>query len=153
MIRHAIIADLPRLEPLAIAFYAASEHLQVFDLEKFTATWTGLLNSEGAAILVSEVDGRIVGALGCIAHRDLYSEKQIASEMFWFVLPAFRGAGLRLYRAFEGWARSRGCDEIRMMALADSMPGKVEDFYGRMGFRIAERLYSKPLALQERSVA
>lgn len=90
-------------------------------------------------------DGLINGALGGLIHRDLYGERLIVEEMFWFMRPDTRGGGVRVYRAFESWAKARGAVSIQMVHLLDSMPEKVERFYKAIGFKAAEVRYIKAL--------
>jgi GNAT superfamily N-acetyltransferase len=125
-------------------FYAASRFLRTFDLARFTAMWTGLLASGAGAIFVLD-DGEIRGAIGGVAYPDIYSGELTATEFFWFVSEAHRGGGIRLYRAFERWAKAKGCARIRMVHLMDSMPEKLQTVYERLGFEAAEVHYSKDL--------
>lgn len=97
-------------------------------------------------ILIEEGDdGLINGALGGMIHRDIYGEALIAQEFFWFMRPDTRGGGVRVYRAFEQWAKARGAVSIRMGHLLDSMPEKVARFYQLVGFKAAETVYMKTL--------
>ena len=146
MIRTATIDDLVTLADLAAQFYASSKFLNDFNLECFETTWTQLLSSGmGAVFVLDGVDGPI-GALGGVAYPDINSGRLTATEFFWFVDPAFRGKGLSLYKAFEDWARSKRCSEIRMVHLADSMPSQLERLYERLGFDMAEVHYRKELS-------
>ena len=137
--------DLPRLEPLAREFYAASEFLVGFDLDKFILTWTRLLESETGAIFLLEAGGEIPGALGGVIYPEPYSGDLIATEFFWFVTAKARGGrgGIHLLQAFEAWARKRGAVQIRMVHLLDSMPEKLERVYRHFGYKPAEVHYTK----------
>jgi GNAT superfamily N-acetyltransferase len=144
-IRRATIEDLDRLEPLAREFYASSEFLRNFDLDRFRATWSRLFVDGLGMIFLLEDAGAIVGTLGAVMYWEPYSGDLIASEMFWFVSAAARGGrgGLQLLQAFEAWARNRGALEIRMVHLLDSMPEKLERIYKHFGYRPAEVHYTK----------
>lgn len=87
-----------------------------------------------------------MGTIGGMCHEEPYDDDTIAQEFFWYVLKESRGAGILLYRAFEGWARERGCTRLRMGYLVDSMPEKVGHFYERLGLQSEEVVYSKDLA-------
>ena len=143
-IRRATIDDLERLEPLARKFYASSTRLRIFDPARFVGLWTTLLKGSAAIFLLLE-EGQVTGAIGGVAHPEPYSTESTATEFFWFVEPGRRGGGIKLYRSFEGWARSLGCSEIRMGRLADVMPEKVERAYKALGFREVETVYAKRL--------
>ncbi len=145
MIETLTAAELPKLAPLARQFYAASRFLREFDMERFRALWTGLLAAGTGVIYVLTEDGEITGTLGGVVFPEAYSAELIALEFFWFVDEKQRGQGIRLYRRFENWAREKGCAEIRMAHLADSMPEKVAAFYERVGYTKIETLYAKRL--------
>lgn len=146
MIRPATLEDLPNMEDAARAFYASSSVLKGFDKERFIAVWTELIQRDIGVIFVTVEAGRVRGALGGMVYPDAYSERLVATEMFWFIEPGFRGCGMRLYREFEAWARARGCREIRMVHLADSMPEKLDRVYHRLGYEPCEVHYRKELA-------
>jgi GNAT superfamily N-acetyltransferase len=145
VIRDVTIDDLKDFEETAREFYATSQFLGKFSLERFVEMWTYLLTGGDGVIFAEDCDGEIVGAIGGIVHRDIYSEGLIAEEFFWFVKEAHRGRGLRLYRRFEEWARGRGAGQIQMVHLLDVMPERVSRFYTRSGFHPVETRYAKEL--------
>lgn len=148
-IRQAELDDLPKLAAGAAEFYAASEFLTSFDIGRFCELWASLIGGDGpvtGVILIEEgEDGLINGALGGMVHRDIYGEALIAEELFWFMRPDTRGGGVRVYRAFEAWAKARGAVSMQMVHLLDSMPAKVARFYHAVGFKAAETRYIKSL--------
>lgn len=145
MIRTASVGDLERLYPLAVEFYARSQFLRNFDLAHFTAAWRELL-AHGTGMIFLLIEGNeIVGALGGVTYPDLNSGELIGTEFFWYVVDGLRGQGLKLYRAFEKWARERGCTQMRMVQLLDSMPQKVSRVYQHLGYVPAEVTYVKEL--------
>lgn len=143
--RQATIDDLARMGELAAAFYDSSRFLRGFRLERFTAFWSQLLGGAGVIFVDESADGAITGAIGGLAYPEPYSGELVATEFFWFVLPGARGGGLRLYRAFEAWASERGCSQLRMVHLEDSMPDRLATVYTRLGFIAAERHFVKEL--------
>lgn len=145
LIRQARVEDLPRLSACAEEFYASSKFLKTFDLDRFVAMWTALLGNETGVIFLLCEGEEISGTIGGVAYPEAYSSEVIAQEFFWYSLSTSRGAGVRLYRAFEEWARARGCSQIRMGHLVDSMPEKVARFYERMGFVPIEVNFCKSL--------
>lgn len=145
MIRELTIDDLPDLEETAREFYAASRALGEFKLDRFCEMWRFLLTGGDGVIFAWDSDGEIVGVLGGIVHRDIYSESTIAEEFFWFIREAHRGGGVALYRRFEQWARDKGAAQIQMVHLLDVMPERVSRFYRRAGFEPIETRYAKRL--------
>lgn len=146
IIKQATIEDLPKIELCATDFYSSSQFLKAFDLTRFCELWTGLIeNNVGVIFAFEDLDGNWAGMLGGMAYLEIYSGRMTATEMFWFVREGFRGPGLKLYKAFEKWARDKECSEIRMVHLLDSMPQKLERVYTHFGYKPAEIHYSKDL--------
>lgn len=145
MIRQAIIEDLPRLHECAKEFYASSEFLERFELGRFTSNWAQWIAAGLGAVFIAEEKGEVLGTIGGLMYPDPYSGDRIATEMFWIVRKEKRGPGLKLYRAFEAWARANHCDQIRMVHLLDSMPEKLERVYTHLGYKAAEVVYTKGL--------
>ena len=145
MIRAISIDELPAVQQCAREFYGASRFLGEFCLERFCEIWKFLLTGGDGVIFADERDGEVVGTIGGIVHRDVYSEAIVAEEFFWFVREQYRGSGLALYRRFEAWAVAHGAETIQMVHLCDVMPEKVERFYVRAGFHPAEMRYVKEL--------
>lgn len=144
-IRKAETADLGRLDQCAREFYSSSKFLRGFDLERFTAFWMGLIQS-GTGVVFLLIDGNeVAGTIGGVIYPEPYSGELVATEFFWFVRPELRGGGVKLYRAFEAWARDRGASQLRMVHLLDSMPEKLERAYTHLGFEPAEIHYTKEL--------
>ncbi len=146
MIRALGVSELDSLADLARQFYGASKWLGTFNMVKFRELWTNLLTSGMGIILVVDGKNGPAGTIGGFLHQDLYSDALVAEEMFWFVGAASRGSGIRLYRAFEVWARQSGAQTIQMVHLADSMPERLADFYLGRGYELVETRYSKRLA-------
>jgi len=142
LIRRASLDDLPRLAPMAREFYSQSQFLHHFDADRFAKCWTELLTlGTGVIFLLGTED--ISGVLGGVIYPDLYSGRLIATEFFWYVRLGSRGHGMQLYLAFERYAKNRGCEEIRMVHLLDSMPEKLSRVYRRLGYAPAEVHYVK----------
>lgn len=148
-IRQVLPSEIESVGRLASEFYAASVHLRVFDMSHFVAFWTTLITA-GTGVIFAMFDGpRVAGTIAGMVYAEPYSGEPIAQEFFWFLSKEYRGKALssiQLYRMFEQWVKDRGCTEIRMGHLSDSMPEKVAAFYGRMGYKKAETLYIKRLA-------
>jgi GNAT superfamily N-acetyltransferase len=141
----ATVADIPELYGLAARFYAESNLLGTFDAEMFRANWERILRENVGAIFLLKSGNWLAGALGGVVYPDMYQDRLVATEFFWFVKPESRGSGLRLYDAFEKWAKERGCQQIRMVHLLDVMPERVSQIYLRLGFTPAEVHYIKEI--------
>ena len=144
-VRQATIEDLPKMEKCSTSFLGSSKFLEQFDMGKFVDLWTKILSQEIGVIFVLVEGEEIIGAIGSMCHSDAYSQQLIAMEMFWYVLPEHRGPGMKLYRAYENWAREKGCNKIRMTYLCDLMPEGLKTLYEDLGYYPIEVNYQKEL--------
>ena len=144
LIRQVVLSDLSNLGELARTFLASSQTLQIedFDLGKFISTWSALITSGIGVIFIV---GNFEGAIGGIVRQDIYGDKWVGEELFWFVKPESRGVGIALYQEFEQWCGLHGASSMQMVHINDLMPGKVRNFYLRSGFREVETRYAKSL--------
>lgn len=133
------------MEVCAREFYAVSKFLKSFQIERFCQFWEQALTSHIGVIYLQQEAGQVTGAIGGVLYPDLYSGELVATEFFWFVRPGCRGGGIRLYKAFEAWARFMECKQIRMVHLMDSMPDQLARLYARLGYQPAETHYTKDL--------
>lgn len=147
MIRPLKSNELPGLAKMAGEFFASSRHLQGFNLPTFVASWSAFIDSGAGVIFVATDGDQPIGALGGVKFPDPNNGKAIASELFWFVTPEAResGKGLALLGAFEGWAKSNGCQQIIMVYLVDLMPAKVRGIYESRGYQPMEVHYTKEI--------
>lgn len=144
-INRATVDDLPGVEACADEFYGSSQFLKDFDLDRFCKLWKGLIETDCGVIFFLKKEGQWIGAIGGICFQEIYSGQTTALEMFWFIRDGQRGSGIRLYKELEGWARDKGCSEMRMVHLLDSMPEKLEKVYKHFDFKPAEVHYVKEL--------
>lgn len=102
------------------------------------------LMAAGGTIFLAEVDGKAVGmlAIGPVAHP--VSREIMASELAWWVEPAYRSGsiGPKLLRCAEDWTRQRGLSVLQMVAPAGS---DVGNYYTRRGYTPIETVYQKRL--------
>lgn len=125
-VRPATIHDIPRIldliEALTIAVSGPQRPCRIATGE----TLSNLINGPDGLCLVSN-GGFIAGTLG----RTLISPDPVAIEMGWY---ATDRSGLRLLRAFEAWAHSRGATLIKMSCNG----GAAQALLVRCGYRVAE---------------
>ncbi|MFZ2950891.1 MAG: GNAT family N-acetyltransferase [Desulfuromonadaceae bacterium] len=117
----------------------------IVDPDHATKTYQRMIRSGAAVVFALMVGDKVVGGLGGIKGPDLHHPRIVAVETFWFVLPEFRGKGLRLFAAFENWAVEKKCDAVAMVHLTDSQPEILEKLYRRKGYELIEKHYLKVL--------
>jgi GNAT superfamily N-acetyltransferase len=144
-VRRGSVEDLPAIEPLGARFYAEARLPGRFVPAVWAATWQRLLAGGNGALFLLERTGEVCGALGAIIFPDPNDGDLVASEMFWFVAPEARGAGLRLLGAFEAWAAERGAQRLGMVHLATAGADRLAKLYERRGYRCVQTDYLKEI--------
>lgn len=139
------VSELSKLSELGLKFYAESGLPGRFVPSVFEASWTKFYGLGMGQIFKLEEDGKVVGAIGGMIYPDPNDGDLVASEMFWFVEPEARGGGIRLFIAFENWAKERGAKRIAMIHLQSLAPEALERLYFRKGYRKTESHYFKTL--------
>jgi GNAT superfamily N-acetyltransferase len=144
-LRYAVPEDLPALTPLMLTFFSLSNLIGKFDEDCFGTTWRRIIDNDWGVIILLEDASQIVGCISGAAFPDIHTGELVASESCWFVMPQSRGFGMTLLEAFEEWSKSRGCKQLRMAHLMDSMPEKLGRLYRRLGYVATEVHYVKSL--------
>ena len=145
MITELTVDDLPKLIEGAHSFYAEGKLPGPFSPDRFIKGWAGLLESRIGLLLGFEKDGEIAGAIGGTIFPDMTTPKVHATELFWYVKPEHRGAGIKLLLEFEKAARDRGADRIWMIHLVELNDGPLDKLYERLGYRFVEKVFVKDL--------
>lgn len=141
IIRAATESDIPRMVEMGLRFHANSpykNHLPS-NPEQMAKLGEQLLKIGG--MLVSEVDGQIVGMLGYALFPHFISGELVCGEAFWWVEPGYRGEGQKLMQEAERLARAAGAKKMQMIA-PDERVGKL---YKRFGYEFVESAYQKTL--------
>lgn len=144
MIRPATHADIPAMLDLGAQFHAYSGLSEIaYDPDAFRATLEAGIGSESQAYFVVESGGVLRGMTGGIVYPSYFNRDALAGqEMFWWCDNA---EGVRLYRALEQWAISKGCKSFTMVAISDQHAERMDKLYRRMGYRPVEHHYIKGL--------
>lgn len=128
-VRIATPADILSIVDQVEALREAVAGPVAVDRPHTAATLARLIASEDGAVFVSD-GGFIAGLLT----PTIINPRPVAQELGWH---ATDGSGLRLLRAFEGWARERGAMLI-MLSTAPEGPD-----LSRLGYRRAETAWVK----------
>lgn len=104
-----------------------------FDLDAMATFLQQMIESESAAVLMT--DRGVIGGAINPAYCD--PSWTYAVELFWWA----KGDGLKLLRAFEGWAQHAGAKELRMSSLATLT--RADRLLRCVGYAPAETSYSK----------
>jgi GNAT superfamily N-acetyltransferase len=149
MIKEATLDDLdnPSIYSMGLTFFAEAKLPGEFNPALFRKNIQHLVaNNCGVVFLLIE-QGSVTGAIGGLTHPDICDNSTVAQELFWFVNPTNRGklGAVRLYEAFEKWARKRGASRLYMAAVCNDYLGALRKFYEKRGFVPKDIIFFKPL--------
>lgn len=146
--RPATPDDIPRIVAMGRKFWsqtAYGPHV-IYCPDSIAASALEMMRA--GLLVVAEVDGYVVGAVGlmaapCYANRDVLT----ASELYWYVEDEYRdsGAGKALLADIENAARAAGVKLLGMMLLEAVEPEKAAAIYRRLGYQAGERTFLKVL--------
>jgi N-acetylglutamate synthase-like GNAT family acetyltransferase len=147
-VRKATEADVPVYLQLSADFHKASPMQKVCEFEPkgFEIFLRGAMQNPDMCALLAEVNGEIVGITGGLAYPLYFSPShKVAQELWWWLTPAARGsgAGNKMFKHLQLWAKERGAKTMFMIALEDERADKMEKVYFRAGFEPMERTFMK----------
>lgn len=146
IVREATGLDFADVASLCRHFWTQTEYTAVEYSEESVMRFCELLLDRGF-LFVAESDGKAIGcAGGLIAPLFINDQVTAAQEMFWFILPEYRGSGVggRLLAAIKGAAQAAGCKYVTVSLLASS-PDFAAKIYERAGFRPSDRAFTLEL--------
>jgi GNAT superfamily N-acetyltransferase len=150
--RVATKADLPEVLKLTHAFFDSSEWARdtTFDEDGVSLTLWGLVEDPRNNLFVIETESVVpgapivVGALGVYITKYPFTKEQVATELFWYIRPDFRGTRLAIdmFIMAEQWAKAQGARMMLMGALVTSPPA-VRTLYTQFGYNESQTGYIK----------
>jgi GNAT superfamily N-acetyltransferase len=146
MIRQAVIDDIPRMVGMGAEFHANTRYAGVvpWDDASFAATLDNLMRAGRA--WVYEKNGRVEGMAGALLHPMFFNARYLAcQELFVWVNPSERGAGMQLFDMLESWAIDQGA-RIMIIAFVPGLREKALDrLYRARGYALTDSFYTKVL--------
>jgi GNAT superfamily N-acetyltransferase len=148
-----VIIEIKRTQDVAWVIPLAQQwraecNADTFGLDTYQAeTILGELQSwldERPGVLLVALDGeKPVGFFAVFAVKSFLGEQNIALEKYWYALPNYSLAGVRLFRAAQQWAEEQGCSHLIVAAsnLASEKHDKVCRFCQDMGMQLFETAY------------
>lgn len=148
IVRKALESDLPRYIVLGQMFHDASPMHGVidFNVQGYSDFYLASLKNDNIGIWLAEIDGEIVGICGALAYPLYFNPTAwVVQELWWWLTPAARGSGAggKMFKQIEQWAKERNASALFMIALEDSKSKKMENLYIRAGFKPMERTFIK----------
>jgi len=147
-VRKATESDLAQYVVLAEEFHIASPMHGVisFDPVGYAKFFSESIQNESVGIWLAEVDGLMVGISGAIAYPLYFNPSAlVVQELWWWLTPEARGSGAggKMFKQIEYWAKERNASALFMIALEDDRAAKMEKLYVRAGFKPMERTFIK----------
>lgn len=115
---------------------------------EFLEVLTKLIESDSAIVLIAEAEGNAVGLLaGVVAPTWFQKTKYVAQELAWWVDEEFRSSlvGVRLFMAFEEWAKLTGAESIIMSSI-ETGSDNTGRFLERTGYKKSDTNYIKRIS-------
>lgn len=138
IVRRATVADFPALIDMGKAMHEESAFNWLpFSSDKLAALGEAYLRDPSRVLFVCEDSvGGVVGMFAGYVTPYYFCDATIATELFWYVLPAVRGtsAAIRLLREFERWAAAQGAAEIAIASWTGVAPTQFNNMLERAGF-------------------
>lgn len=102
-----------------------------------------LIKLDSKDLLVLEYSNKIVGFMGILFFKSPLGVQWIANEHYWYILPEYRGHGLKLINAARRWAKDKKCSHLILNAsnLASELHDKVISIYEKIGMKKFETSY------------
>jgi len=148
IVRKATEADLPKYIVLAESFHMASPMHGVigFDTAGYSKFYLSSLQNDSVGIWLAEIDNEIVGICGALVYPMYFNPSAlVVQELWWWLTPKSRGSGAggKMFKQIEEWAKERNASALFMIALEDNRAKKMENLYIRAGFKPMERTFIK----------
>lgn len=100
-----------------------------------------LMSNPDKDLFVKINDGQVVGLMGMKKYISHLCDDAIASEHFWYVLPEYRGSGLRQWiETAREWANEKECKHFIINAsnLSSDLQDKLSRVLKKIGMRHIE---------------
>ena len=147
MIRSLYSGEVGLMVPGGQKFFEEGKLPGKFNAEHFTRAWVDYITAGNGEVygLFDDTTGEIQGALGAVFYQDPLTGDDVCTELFWFVLPEHRGAGLQLLDEYLKRACQRDCKRAYMIHLEALHPEALKRVYEHKGFLKVETGYMKNL--------
>lgn len=135
-----------------VAFYREAGIPGTFRGEVFMENMGRMIGNGGVVLASFSKEGFIEASLAAAVARCLFSGDRMAVEVFFYVIPRFRGGlqALRLLKAYDAWCRSAAINtgalihlDKDLSASGGAAKGSLASVYRRLGFQPIETYYIK----------
>lgn len=146
MIRRATSEDVEAIVAMGLCFQATTNYAQHLRAtpETLRSLAMSILANDQSVIFLAERERSILGMIAASLYLQPMSGELVGTEICWWMNPDARGGrtALRLIRAAEAWAVSRGAVVFQLMAPT----AKVGQFYEALHYDLIETHYQRRVA-------
>jgi len=137
--------DIEPSLPLVAMFYEESlkEYGLTFSTEALQKVMEEHVKAKSSLVMLQ--DDMLVGVIAGKIANVPFSDYKIFQETLWYVLPKYRGHGLKLFRECEKYCKSIGISSIVMGNMANLNAEKMDKFYYSQGYKLMEKMYVKAI--------
>lgn len=151
MIRRISIKDKPvflKYAPLFWQEIKGDELAGKLSLESFSNFLEINLRNETLVGWFYEENNKVEGGILFSIVSDIFTNKILLKEIFWFVLPDKRNSwtAYKLIKEAEKFATENNIDSIFMAHMANPNPKKLSMFYKKIGYNFVQAEYIKKIA-------
>jgi len=142
LVRRGASDDVVRFVELGLRFYAEEGNREACpnQLARFAISH---LHEEDRVFLVAGEP--VAGFLCGVIAPHYFTGEPTAFKTAWYALPAARGLGAHLLRAFESWAKAKGARRLIVAGRQE----RTLALLSRLGYAPLETVYSKDLPWQK----
>lgn len=129
--RKAKLSDVPTIVEIAVE--SVSHDPLPVKIDRLAMAQTAKVCLQPAHFgWVSEVDGKVVAAMGaCVQPSFWYDKLQCSVLLYYTRVP---GAGIPLMREFSRWVKSRSGIKVAVLELEPDVDVRLVKFFKRLGF-------------------
>lgn len=141
-VRDAVVSDIPRLVEMARNLFQASTLADTsgFCAASVATAFRSYIDDPATAFFV--LGEPPIGMACALAYPAWWNRgHRTGQEMFWWVEPGHRRAGMQLFNALEEWSRAMDLDTFVVGASESFKVPALERLYRRRGYVPQERLY------------
>jgi len=132
MIRPATLSDIAAIADIAVESVSIDPLPVRVDPDSIKDTIKEAVSSNQHFVWVSEIDGKVVAAVGAMSERSFWYERQQCSVMLYYT--RVPGEGIKLLRELGRWIKSRPVIKVAVMELEPNADPRLINFLGRIGF-------------------
>lgn len=146
MIRPARLPDFPTMVNMGRAFHAQSNTSQFTPWDDATFATTLFQLAATGGLFVYDKDGVVEGMAAAVLMPSYFNRHYVScNELFCWVNPSARGAGMQLFDMLESWGKEKGAHTMVIASVPNMREEVLDRKYKAKGFTRTDNFYTKVL--------